>query len=747
MLTLLLAACAPPSAVGGFSITTRDDGGLTLVDPRGVVLVDGLKFAVGSGDESLEMRSGSYRSAGGSTDWVPAVAGRPRGREQALTVPLLDQKKVEIARLELYLIGSDVLRMDLSSVGNRVRWDAPCTGNDSFAGLGSHVDVDHAGEAFPLWVSEPGIGKAETDLPPEDWFLTGTRHATSYPDPFLVRPEPLGLAIAGTPRIEVDLCTGDRWKLDIWSGTTSFLLFTAHTPLQIVEGHALATGAPVLPPNWAFAPWNDAVGGADRVRAVANTLRDAGASSSVIWTEDWKGAEQTALGYHLSSEWTLDEALYPDASTLDAELEAAGFKWLAHFSPFIAEHTEAWAEAEDLAIRDAEGEPYVFTGVTPEPTSVLDLSRDDARDWARDRMEDALALGFDGWMADFGEWLPPDAVLSSANAVDHHNAYPGWWQATNAEAIAEFDAVTFSRSGWTSTPTLSPITWAGAQRTSFQADDGFPTVIPLGIGAGIAGVPLFSHDIGGYSSVGNAPSTKELWFRWCTLGAFTPVMRTHHGVFKDDNWQFDTDAETVAHYTRWANVHTALYPYLRGLAAAAVSNGRPLILAPFLLYPEEPWSRADAWMLGSSLFVAPVLEEGASGLEVDLPAGATWYDWWTGARAESGWLDVAVGDIAVFAPAGAVVPLFTDVPDTLVRGPLDGLTTLDDADGLRTIRVFAGAPGSFTEEDGTSYVTNGQADGSGKTTGTLESGELSAGGLTLTIDGPTERTYTLEVYR
>jgi alpha-glucosidase len=747
VLTLLLVACAPPSAVGGFSITTSKDGGLTIVDPRGLVLVDGLRFAVGSGDESLEMKSGSYRATGGSTTWTPVLAGRPWGREQVLTVPLTDGEKVEIGRLQLYLAGGDVLRVDVSSVGNRLRWDAPCTGDDAFAGLGSHVDVDHTGEAFPLWVSEPGVGKVDNDVQPDDWFFTGTRHATSYPDPFLVRPEPFGLAVAGTPRIEADLCTGSRWTLDVWSGSPSFLVFAGETPLQIVEAHALAAGTPMLPPDWAFAPWNDAVGGAERVRQVAATLREAGASSSVIWTEDWKGGEETAFGYHLTAEWTLDETLYPDALALDGELEAAGFKWLAYFSPFVSETSAAWEEAQSLVIEDADGVPYLFPGITFDPTSVLDLSRVDARSWAQDRMTDALALGFDGWMADFGEWLPPDAELASADAIDDHNAYPGWWQLTNAEAIAPFDAVTFSRSGWTGTATLSPVTWAGDQRTSFDADDGFPTVVPLGIGAGIAGVPMFGHDIGGYNSIGNDPSTKELWFRWCTLGAFTPVMRTHHGAFKDDNWQFDTDAETVAHYARWANVHTALYPYLRGLAAKAVSGGRPLVLAPFLLYPDEPWGRTDAWMLGASLFVAPVLEEGAIGRDVALPSGATWYDWWTGAPATSGWVDVAVADIAVFAPAGAIVPVFTEAPDTLVSGALDGLTTLDDADGHRTLRVFAGAAGSFSEADGTSYTTDGEADSSGSTVATLASGDLSAGGLTLTIDGTVERTYTLQVYR
>jgi hypothetical protein len=93
------------------------------------------------------------------------------------------------------------------------------------------------------------------------------------------------------------------------------------------------------------------------------------------------------------------------------------------------------------------------------------------------------------------------------------------------------------------------------------------------------------------------------------------------------------------------------------------------------------------------------------------------------------------------------VPRFTEAPDTLVTGPLDGLRTLSDADTERTIRVFSGAAGAFTEADGTAYTTDGTATSSGTTAEVLTSGTLSVGGLTLTIDGTVERTYTLEVYR
>lgn len=722
------------------------EDGLAIVRSDGKVLVSGLCFDVGDGDEVLEMSMGSYREVSGETRWRGATLGDPDGDDPTWVYPLLDPSGETLGTVAITGAARGLV-VQVRGDGNRLRWRAACTGEDAFAGLGQHaMDVNHVGQAFPLWVSEPGVGKSESESPPADWYLTGTRHASSFPDPFLVRPEPMGLIAETDARVELDLCTGDAWTVEAWTDALEFVVLDAEAPIDLVRQRATRYGPVAVPPDWAYAPWNDAVGGEARVREVAATLREAGAPSSVIWTEDWKGAELTAWGYHLLPEWELDPTLYPDAPGLDAELEAQGFKWLAYFSPFLVEGSRAWEEAADHAIRTATGEPYTFTGVTFEPTSVLDLGASDARAWAADKMHAVLDLGFDGWMADYAEWLPPDAVLTDRDPMEDHNAYPLDWQSLNAEVVADRDATFFTRSGWRATPALSPVGWAGDQRTSFDADDGLPSVIPMGIGAGMSGQSWYGSDIAGYQSLGNDPSTKELWFRWCSLGAFSPVMRTHHGAFKDENWQFDSDAETLAHYARYAREHARLYPYLRALGALAEADGTPMILAPFLVFPEEDWGRLDAWMLGPYLFVAPVVEAGASTRWVDLPDAVTWYDWWTGEVAVDGTVDSPVDHIPVYAPAGAIVPLFAEPPDTFVDGPLEGLRTHHDVDDARIVRVYAGLDGALEEADGTRYRSTGKATGPGTVSGSFATGTLSVNGVTVTIDGPVERAYTVELY-
>lgn len=750
---LLLGGCrATDQELGGWLLTWDDASGGLTVEHHGRRLLDIEELSVGTGAVDIEYQTGSYRFSGATSTMVRGrgLDVRSRADTPLWLAEVLDDTGAAIATLTAAEGAGGVLRLELSSMDggdDRVRLGFGCHGDDTFLGGGAYgLDVEHGGEAFDLWVSEPGIGRVDTDEEPDLWYLTGTRHSSSHPSPFLVRPhEPVGVAVDTAARVEVDLCATDpdRWTLSAAAGRVGLVVLPGPTPLDVVARHTRLAGPPLVPPDWAFAPWNDAVKGTAAVEAVASTLRAAGAPSSVIWTEDWKGEAEGAFGYKVADEWSVDRTLYPDAEQTAAALEADGFKWLAYFKPFFSEDTEVWEEARELTIRDAQGDVYWMTGADLEDTTVLDPTDPDAIAWAQDRMVDALSLGFAGWMQDFGEWIPPDAVFAGLDPVAQHNAHPAAWHALAAEVVEGQDALIFTRSGWSGNGADAAVAWAGDQRTSFDADDGYPTVVAMGIGTSLAGAPFFAHDIGGYSSVGNAPSTRELWFRWCSLGAFTPIMRTHHGRATDDNWRFDRDDETLAHFVRYGREHVALFPYLRGLAELAATDGTPLLLPPAMRYGGA-WDRTDAWLLGEALLVAPVLEEGAAGRDVALPPDVRWADYWTDTPATSGWFDADEHEIPVFIAEGTVVPLLTEIPQTLVSGAGPHLRTLADVDHLRTLRVF-GAGGRFVEADGTRYRVDGAPDHRDKVQVTLRSGEVEVGGATIHIEGSKTRTYLIQI--
>lgn len=750
----LWLACRPSTlAVGDFVVALDRDGGALTVEGPGGARLEELTWLSGDGEASVEMQFGAFRftEVSRALERSGDFAG-VRGRSGP---PFVVDVRTPSGDLlgDLVISGApDSLTLEFTPTAahDRVGFAAGCDPDDHFLGLGSHaMDVDHVGEAFALWTSEPGIGKSSSDEEPDGWPLEGSRHATSFPVPFLLRPHhPDGLLFDTSGRVEVDLCASDpdRFEVLAWEeGTARVVMVAGGSPLGTVRALTGVTGRPALPPPWVFGPWGDAIRGPERVREVAATLRDAGAPATAIWSEDWKGANETATGYRLDEEWFLDRELYPDAEALAQELEADGFKWLAYFAPFVGVGDETWdsAVAAGALVANADGEPYTFTGVQFTPVGMVDVSTPVGRDWAAGWMRDALDLGFDGWMADYAEWLPTDAVLANGmTGLQGHNRYPEWWQETQLQAIDGRDATFFVRSGWIRTGGLVPVVWAGDQRTSFDADDGFPTVLPLGLGLSASGVPVYTHDVAGYQSVGNDPSDRELWFRWASLGAFSPIFRLHHGSFDTANHQFDSDPETLAHYAAMAREHVRLFPYRYGLAARAAEDGTPMILPVSFLHGED-WGRADVWMLGEALLVAPVLERGATGREVSLPAGVDWWDWWTLAPAGSGFAEAPVDTIPVFAAAGTTVPTFAAIPDTLIDGAA-GRVTLADVDGERVVYLFGGG-GPFTEADGTTYRPTGRATGPGEVTASGRSGTAKVGGVSISWEGPVERTYTFVV--
>lgn len=753
MLLLLALGCRSNVLPLGAALVSfdADRARFTLEGARGGLR--DVQLLAGTAELSVDMQFGAFDVQ--ETD-LQLDAGASFGRHYGLryppyVFPVLTADGDRFGDLVLSAYDDYVaITFSASDPANRVGFSAACDRDDHFLGAGSHVDVDHVGERFPLWTSEPGIGKSDRDdeLPP-DFPLGNTKHATSFPDPFLLRPHhPDGLLLETGRRVTLDLCATDPERFQVVAdedGTLTWIWFDAASPAGVLRKRADWLGhVPPVPP-WVFGAWGDAIRGPDRVRTVADTLRGEGIPATLIWSEDWKGATQTGTGYRLNEEWFLDRSLYPDAEVLADELDDQGFQWLAYFAPFLGEGDDSYASAEAAGalVEAPDGAPYRFAGPSFQQVALVDVTGTDGRGWAIGRMRDALELGFDGWMADYGEWLPDDAVLDDGRTgAMVHNTYPELWQQTHAEAIEGADAVFFARSGWSRTASLAPVVWGGDQRTSFDADDGFPTVIPLGLGAAMAGVAAWGHDVAGYQSVGNPPSTKELWFRWCELGAYSPVFRLHHGSYDTDNWQFDTDPETLAHYARYADEHVRLYPYLHGLHARAVRDGTPMLL-PVGFAHDAPWDVTDAWLLGD-LLVAPVLEDGARSRVVDLPADTTWWRWPTLAPASSGTYDVPLTEIPVFVPAGATVPTFADPPDTLRTDALSGVSTYDDADARRVVYVLGGGA-DFLEADGTSYAPRGTPDGPAERTVTLKDGSVEVGGITVRIRGPRSREYTVIV--
>ncbi|MCA9577808.1 MAG: glycoside hydrolase family 31 protein [Polyangiales bacterium] len=551
-----------------------------------------------------------------------------------------------------------------------------CDEQATFLGFGAQYNAtDQRGESFDLFVEEQGIGR-RGGLP-----LMGNAHSTYFPVPSWLDARGFGVALETEARVSVDVCAADDtvMRVSVHSAQPAdLLLFHGPTARDVIREVGDHFGRSQAPPAWGFGPWVGIQGGSAAVLAEADALDAAGVPFTALWAQDWTGKRSFVTGMEdvgVQYRWTADDTLYPDLAGLISTLHDRDIRFLGYANPFVQlnlpDHAQDMIDMGLVAL-DADGEPYTFTSPAVSPAVSPDFTNPATGEYIKGYLRAMITTyGMDGWMADFGEWAPVDAVLSTGrDPMLAHNTFPTEWHALSREVFEELrpdgDWAVFTRSGWAGEQGTAQIVWIGDQEADFLPSDGLPTVVPALINLGLTGLPFVTHDIAGFSG---GPSTKELWLRWCELGAFTPVMRTHEGLKRSLNWNWDGDAETTAHFRRFARIHELLLPELMTLAAEAASSSLPMLRHLTLVFPEDEGSRtvADQFMLGDTLLVAPVVTEGAVTQSVYLPPGS-WFHVWTGDTYTGGQrvtVDAPIGQPPVFS-------LGTDRAD--IRAVSDQLT-------------------------------------------------------------------------
>jgi alpha-glucosidase len=737
------------ATIGGLLVRVESEPArLSIAAPGGALLIDGLPGASSNATYPAPQVAGAARQVQASVDsevgsfkFEEIFVDPWRGAERFTDLRLEDGA----VRFSIRGDGGDLgqasiapgaadgqvrITMTFPETTNRAAMSFACDPDEHFLGFGGQTaSADHRGFTVPLWVSEDGITKAPVDSYDWGvWFLQGRLHSTHTPMPMYLSSRGYGLILDTPYRSIFEMCSEDSGavRIEAWERELRAEVFYGPSPRQVIAKMTAHVGRPEVPPAFTFAPWIDAIYGEDNVRRVAQKLRTEDIPVSVIWSEDWRGANVEGTGYVLEEDWEVDRTLYPNFESLAGELHDNGYKFLIYNNTFLDSRVPAHAEAVagGHTIKDADGDPYLFTGVKFEPSTLLDLSSPAAVEWGKGKYRAGLELGADGYMADFAEWLPTDAVLASGeDAMARHNLYPVDFQRLNKELFDQMyeedgvERLFFVRSAYLGSQPLVSVVWAGDQQTDFTADDGLASVIPMGIGLGVTGFPYFGHDIAGYMSQLTEPVTKELWFRWVTFGALSPVMRTHHGRDAMANWNWESDDDSTKHFRRWAKLHNRLFPYLYALAIEASETGAPMFRSLAIDYPAylPGWSLMDQYMLGDRLLVAPIIEAGATAREVVLPPGR-FYRLGQAAMIDAGTSGMTVTaeadltDIPLFVPAGTVLVLLPEDVDTLAPAlPASGAVTLVQAADHREIWLWPGADSTFTEASGLAYEWQGAA--------------------------------------
>jgi sulfoquinovosidase len=530
-------------------------------------------------------------------------------------------------------------------------------------------------------------------VPP--WALRNRPDATYFPVPWVLSTRGYGLAIDQDDLSYVRLRADgdDIWSIEAEADRLCYTVYAGPTPLDALRRYTAAAGRQPAPARWFFGPWYQ-TGHANHVplaeeRRQAEALADAPAS-----------AAETHCRYLPLGE---DRGYEESEQARTAFFHSRGLAVLSYINPLVSrDYAEAFGAAASAGAlqRDGSGSPYLFQAyaggrVPPqtEETHYDFTSAPAAGCWA-EVAERIVAAGYDGWMEDFGEYTPLDAVTSGGAAGPAaHNRYPTDYHAAAASAAAALEQrfhrrlARFARSGWTGTAATVPIVWSGDHTTSWGFD-GLASAVTAGLSMGASGVAMWGSDTGGFMSTLDQ-LTPELLRRWIQFSAFCPVMRTKAGGIEVPAYDRPQiwDPGVLPSWRRWARWHTRLNDYLMAAHDAYRATGRPIMCALELAYPEMG-PVPDQYLLGDDLLVAPVLEPGCTRRRVVLPEGR-WADLFEPARSFTGpgvtEVDVGPDDIPVFARCGAVLALLAQ--DTMSLSPY-----APEPDDRRSVLAFPADP-------------------------------------------------------
>jgi alpha-glucosidase len=355
--------------------------------------------------------------------------------------------------------------------------------------------------------------------------------------------------------------------------------------------------------------------------------------------------------------WEADKELYPDLEKKIAEWKAQGIRFLGYINPFLAIEKDLYKEAsaKGYCVKDKEGKDYLVT-ITTFPAAMVDFTNPEACEWYKGIIKkNMIGIGMGGWMADFGEYLPMDCVLSNGESPElWHNRWPAVWAKLNREAVkesgAEGDVFFFTRAGNTGTVAESDMMWTGDQHVDWSVDDGLPSVIPATLSLAMSGFGLTHSDVGGYTTIMKMRRSKELLMRWEEMNVFSPLYRSHEGNQPVNNVQFDADDELLAQLSRTSRMHAALAPYLKKLVKLNAEKGTPVMRPLFYHYDEpEAYTETTEYLLGRDVLVAPVIKQGAVSRTVYLP-NDHWVEIFTGRQLFGGTqeIEAPIGKPPVF---------------------------------------------------------------------------------------------------
>ena len=461
-------------------------------------------------------------------------------------------------------------------------------------------------------------------------------------------------------------------QIDYW-------ITAGDTPAQIEKQYSAVTGRAPRMPEYAMGFWQCKLRyqTQEELLSIARGYYQRGIPVDIIVVDFF---HWTKMG-----EWKFDPQFWPDPEGMVRELKEMGIRLVVSVWPTVDMQSEnmGYMTDHDMIVRVNRGMNRQMECMNI--SQFADMTNPETREYVWSIIKkNYLDKGVSQFWLDVAEpeFDTPDHDIYrfyKGQALEVANAYPADYAKMFYEgmkAAGRDDIVSLVRCAWAGSQKYGALAWSGDVQSDFIT---FRRQVVSGLNMGMAGIPWWNADIGGFFS-GDIRSKDfhELLMRWFAFGAFSPVMRLHGDRNPHDKpilissggkecagsgadnevWSYGPEVEKVLR--KFIDLRYRMRPYIAKAMDQAHENGSPVIRPLFYNFPEDKtaWDISDAYCFGDDLVVAPIFEAGARERTVYLPAGTAWVDAASGKRYEGGQyvtVPAPVDVIPVFAREGASV--------------------------------------------------------------------------------------------
>lgn len=425
-------------------------------------------------------------------------------------------------------------------------------------------------------------------------------------------------------------------EMDYW-------ITVADTPKEILENYTAVTGRAEMFPEELMGLWQCKLRyrTQDEVLSVARQYQKEGIKIDQIVIDFFH--------WTLQGDWKFDKKYWPNPKAMVDELHSMGIKVIVSVWPSVDRKSENFGPMMErgLLIRTERGaaQTYDYQGdcveidpFNPETRKYIwEVCKKNYYDYGID------AFWLDNSEPDYGVYDFENYRYCDGPALALSNLYPQMFSRAFYEEMAKQNrgtVVNLLRSGWAGSQKYGNVIWSGDIPSTFEA---FADQIQGGLNMGLAGIPWWTTDIGGFMTDDvDDPDFRQLLIRWYQFAVYSPVLRMHgdrgpynipplderdwgggylHTGQPNELWSYGEDNYAVMR--KYYDIRISLHDYIKELYEEAHTNGSPLLRAMFYEFPEDTkcWELQDQYMFGDRFLVAPILHLNEWKREVYLPAG------------------------------------------------------------------------------------------------------------------------------